>query len=65
VEVFLGGAEAAVAGALLDDLEVGAAGEPGLGGVGVAEVVDAHLGHQFRLLNADCEQNAVPGECLR
>jgi hypothetical protein len=49
VEVLLGGAEAAVAEALLDDLEVGAAREEP-GGVGVAEVVDAHVDHQVRLL---------------
>jgi hypothetical protein len=39
VEVFLGGAEAAVAEAFFDGLDVGAAGEEP-GGVGVAEVVE-------------------------
>jgi hypothetical protein len=40
MEVFLGGAEAAVAEAFFDGLDVGAAGEQP-GGVGVAEVVEA------------------------
>ena len=39
-----------MAEALLDDLEVGAAGEEP-GGVGVAEVVDPHPGHQVRRLH--------------
>ena len=49
MEVLLGGAEAAVAETLLDDLEVGAAGEEP-GRVGMPEVVDAHVDHQVRLL---------------
>src|SRR3954468_4342800 len=40
VEVFLGGAQAAVAEAFFDGLDVGAAGEEP-GGVGVSEVVEA------------------------
>lgn len=40
VEVALGGAEAGVAEAFADGFKVGSAGEH-LGGVGVAEVVDA------------------------
>ena len=38
-----------MAEALLDDLKVGAAGQEPRG-VGVAEVVDAHVDHQVRLL---------------
>ena len=51
MEVFLGGAQAAVAEAFFDDLDVGAAGEQP-GGVGVAQVVDA-----------DVEVEAGGGEC--
>ena len=43
VEVFLGGAQAAVAEAFFDGLDVGAAGEQP-GGVGVAEVVEPDVG---------------------
>jgi hypothetical protein len=51
---------------LLDDLEVGAAGEEP-GGMCVARVVDAHLDHQFRLLqrrlpDAEAVQTRKPSE---
>jgi hypothetical protein len=50
VEVLFGGAQAAVAEALLDDLEVGATGEQPRG-VRVTEVVDTHSHHQVGLLH--------------